>query len=135
MRLKWLAVLPMVLLLSSCAARQTGTNPPGTVTIEKTAYNTIVAAKAFLDNMRDKHPECQTGATSTLCVDVRKAVAAKDLLISALQVYCSGPEFEAGGSCQAPTAGTPKGDEALAKLKAAIANYDKISADIKAISN
>ena len=98
--------------------------------VERSAYNTAVAAKAFLDTERKAHPECNPG-TSTVCLDIAKAVAAKDVLIDAISVYCAGPDFANGGACNAPAKGTPAAQQAVAKLQAAIANYNQAATDLK----
>jgi len=105
----------------------------GCTPLERSAYNTVVAAKGFLDSEKQAHPECATGATSTVCVDIQKAVGAKDLLIDAITVYCSGPDFNNGGACNAPDLHTAAGVQAEAKLRAAITNYKQIAADLKAV--
>jgi hypothetical protein len=120
-RLKTAVVLLAVLFIAGCTP------------LERQAYNTVVAAKGFLDSEKQAHPECATGATSTVCVDIAKAVQAKDLLISALEVYCAGPQFESGGVCQAPAKGTPAYEQAAAKLQAAIDNYNRISSELKGL--
>src|SRR5690242_5337010 len=94
-------LLVLVLFLSGCPK------------IERDAYNTVVAAKAFLDKERSQHPECATGATTTVCIDIAKAVGAKDALIDAITVYCAGPDFNAGGACNAPAKGTAAYDQAV----------------------
>jgi hypothetical protein len=102
------------------------------VTIEGTAYKTIVAAKAFLDSERAARPECATLTNSTaICVDIRKAVGAKDLLIDATESYCGGPSFTAGGKCQAPAKGTPAATQGAAKIQAALDGYNQTAADLK----
>lgn len=118
---RFIPVLAIVALLSGCTP------------LERSAYNTVVAAKAFLDKEKQQHPECEniTGATSTVCVDLQKAVGAKDALIDAITVYCSGPDFNNGGACNAPDTHTAAGVTAEAKLRAAIANYNQIQADLK----
>jgi hypothetical protein len=103
----------------------------GCTPLERTAYQTIVAAKAFLDSERAQHQECATTPETTVCHDLAQAVAAKDSLINALEIYCSGPQFETGGACQAPDLHTAAGVQAEAKLRAAITNYNQISADLK----
>ena len=105
----------------------------GCTPLERSAYNTVVAAKGFLDSEKQAHPEYTTGATSTVCVDIQKAVGAKDLLIDAITVYCSGPDFNNGGACNAPDLHTAAGVQAEAKLRAAITNYKQIAADLKAV--
>ena len=98
--------------------------------LEKQAYNTVIASKAFIDAEKRAHPECLS-AKSTLCDNLTKATAAKDALIDAAEVYCSGPQFEAGGACQPPAKGTPAADQATIKLKAAIAAYNQTAKDVK----
>lgn len=105
--------------------------------VERTAYDTVVASKAFLQSEYAVHPECKANdaasTASTLCVDLAKAVSAKDALIDALGVYCSGSDFTNGGACQPPVKGTPASDQATAKLKAAIAAYNQTASDVKGI--
>ena len=105
----------------------------GCTPLEKTAYRTAVAAKAFLDTERKAHPECVPTATSTYCVDLAKAVAAKDLLIDAIEVYCSGPTFNNGGACNPPTKHSSAYVQAQDKLQAAIANYNQVAANLKGV--
>ena len=105
----------------------------GCTPVERTAYNTVVAAKAFLDTEKKVHTECVPGATTTVCVDIAKAVAAKDVLIDAITVYCAGPDFTTGGACNAPKKGTPGYAQAVAKVNAAIANYNQVATDLKAV--
>jgi hypothetical protein len=128
---KTLALLPAVaLLLAGCPL-----SPP-----ERIAYETVVAAKAFTDKTKSQHPECNpatgtapTAATSTVCIDIAKAVSAKDALIDAAEVYCAGPDFNAVGACNPPAKGTPASTQALAKLNAAVAAYNKIAAELKGV--
>lgn len=114
-----LIVLPLLLITIGCAP------------LERSAYNTVVAAKAFLDVQRSNHKECATGSSSPLCSFIAHGVAAKDTLIDAAEVYCSSPAFESGGECEPPKKGTPARDQAEAKLKAAIAGYKQAEKDIK----
>lgn len=111
-------VIASALILTACPA------------IERSAYNTVVGAKAFLDKTKAQHPECPA-ASSTLCSDLLKATSAKDALIDAAEVYCSSPSFETGGACSPPAKGTSASDQAIAKLKAAIAHYDQTAKDLK----
>lgn len=121
---KTLALLPAVaLFLAGCPL-----SPP-----ERIAYETVVAAKAFTDKTKQQHPECATGATSTVCIDIAKAVSAKDALITAAEDYCAGPDFNATGSCNPPAKGTPAATQAIAKLNAAVASYNQIAAELKGV--
>lgn len=120
---KLAAVLLCSLLLVACTP------------VERTAYNTVVGAKAYLDQTKLSHPECApwpSANTGQWCVNVNKAVASKDLLIDAITVYCAGPDFNNGGACNAPAKGTAAYTQAVAKLNAAIANYNQVAADLKA---
>jgi len=98
--------------------------------VEKTAYQTVVASNAFLKSMKAQHPECST-ATSTLCGNLTRAVSAKDALIDAVEVYCAGPDFAGGGKCNPPAKGTPAEAQALAKLQAAMSQYEQAERDLK----
>ena len=118
-RLKTAVLLLAVLFIAGCTP------------LERSAYQTVVAAKAFLDQERASHPECSSTPETTVCHDLAQAVGAKDSLINALEVYCSGPQFENGGACQPPDKHTAAGVQAIGKLKAALANYNQISADLK----
>jgi hypothetical protein len=101
--------------------------------LERQAYEAVVASKAFLDSVKAKHPECGTGATSTLCTDLSKATAAKDSLIDAVEVYCAGPDFNAGNACNPPKKGTPAAVQATAKVQAALAAYNQTASDLKGV--
>lgn len=101
--------------------------------LEQDAYNVIIAAKGFTDSIKLQHPECASGAKTTVCVDLAKAIAAKDLIIDAVETYCSGPNFNATGSCDAPAKGTPAYTQAVAKLNSAIASYNQVSTDLKGV--
>lgn len=114
------AILALCLITTACTP------------LEKQAYKTVVAAKAFLDNEKKIHTECPA-ATTTVCSDLQRATAAKDLLIDAAETYCSSPAFETGGPCQPPAKGTPAYDQATAKLQAAIAGYNRTAADLKGV--
>src|ERR1700687_1957030 len=110
-------VVGLVVFLSGCTS------------VERQAYNTVVAAKAFLDSEKAAHPECTTTPITTVCSILPRAVSAKDALISAIEVYCAGPTFSAAGgqgACNAPSKGTPAATQATAKLQAAIASYNQI---------
>ena len=102
----------------------------GCTPLERQAYNTVVGAKAFIGDQKKQHPECAT-VNSQICEYLSRATSAKDALIDAAEIYCSGPDFETGGVCNAPKKGTPAYDTATAKLKAAIANYNQFEKDVK----
>lgn len=109
--------------------------------IEVTAYRIVIGAKAGLANFRANHPECQFDGKTGLsthteiapCEDNNRITAAKDVIIDAVEVYCSGGQFETGGPCNAPKKGMNGYQVAVDKLTAAIANYKQVIADVKGV--
>jgi uncharacterized protein (DUF169 family) len=100
---------------------------------EKAAYETAVGAKAFTQSIKDKHTECENQAnTMPVCQALRRAIAFKDLLIDAGEVYCGGAQFETGGACNPPAKGTPAAKLALDKLNAAVSNWKQADSDLRA---
>ena len=118
-RSQLLAVIALAAFLAAC------NQPP-----EVIARDAIVGAKAALDSEKAKHPEC-AGAKTGFCGVLSKATGAKDAAIDSLEVYCSGPSFDNGGACNPPASGTPAAQQALDKLKAAVANMNQTIADVK----
>lgn len=123
-----LPILAIVALLAGCTP------------LERQAYEAVVASKAFLDSVKAKHPECAIHVsgdvatappTSTVCVDLVRATAAKDVLIDSVELYCAGPDFNSGGKCNPPAKGTPAAVQATAKIQAALASYNQVAADLK----
>lgn len=104
---------------------------------EQVAYDTVVAAKAFTDSIKAKHPECNSATAissgNVLCADLAKATSAKDALIDAVEIYCAGPNFNGGGACDPPAKGTPALTQATAKLQAAESSYSQAEADLKGV--
>lgn len=101
---------------------------------ERDAYNTVVAAKGFTESVKTQHPECADATNvTTVCVVLARTIKAKDALIDAGEVYCAGPDFETGGTCNAPAKGTPAQQQAIEKLNAAVASYTQIAADLKGV--
>lgn len=118
-----------IVLLTVCLV--TGCTP-----IERTAYNTVVAAKAFLDSVKSQHPACaSTVNTSTLCNDLRKATSAKDLLIDAGEAYCHVDILATTDTtpCNPATAGTPAYQQAIAALQQALSGYSQAEKDLKGV--
>lgn len=102
----------------------------GCTSIERQAYNTIVASKAFLDSVKVKHPECPA-TTSAVCTDLSQATAAKDALIDAVEVYCSSKSFDtAGGECTPPNKTDPASQQITDKLQSAMSVYAQAKSDL-----
>jgi hypothetical protein len=110
----------------------------GCTPLERAAYSGVVGAKAALVQFRSQHPECAFDATTGLSANVKsvactannRLTAAKDAIIDAAEVYCSGTTFETGGACNPPAKGTNAYTESAGKLKAAIASYNQIQKDV-----
>lgn len=120
-RLALLFLVPAILTMTGCPA------------VERDAYNAIVAGKAFTDSVKSKHPECTPANAATVCMALRKAVAAKDAIIDAAEVYCAGPNFNGGGACDPPAKNSAAATQAVAKIQAAIAGYNQAAADLKGL--
>lgn len=108
---------------------------------ERVAYNLVAGGKAALVDFRGRHQECQPYDTITglspvklsQCEAQNRLTSAKDTIIDAANVYCSGADFDKGGVCNPPAKGSPASQQALAKLKAAIANYEQVEKDVQGI--
>lgn len=121
----------VILLLGACSGHKSLTQHPGTVdSLANNAYDVIAGAKGYLEKEKSLHPECAS-ASSAVCTKISQAIGAKDVLIDALSVYCSGPNFLNGGACDPPAAGTPAQTQAQQKLEAALASYNQIAEDLK----
>lgn len=105
----------------------------GCTPLERVVYNTVVASKAFLNKESANHPECTNADASTYCGFLAKAYASQHVLVDAGEEYCASDDFENGGACTPPMKGTPAYVQAEAKLKAALANYDRDEADLKGV--
>lgn len=102
--------------------------------LERNAYNAFVAANASIKSLKANHPECATGnPSSSVCTLIVKATAAKDSLIDAASIYCAGPNFNAGGSCDAPKKGTDAYAQAAPKLQAALSAWNQIAKDLQGV--
>ena|SRR5712664_1971656 len=136
MKNRIVASLAIALVPSLAVVLLVGCSP-----LERQAYNLVVGGKAALVDFRARHPECAatnpTGlspvTTATACIANNRLTSAKDAIIDALEVYCSGKDFEAGGACNAPAKGTPGFDQAATKLKAAISSYEQIEKDVRGV--
>ena len=120
MRLRKLLLLIPLSLLIGCQP------------IERQAYNTVVASKAFLDSVKVAHPECPA-ATSALCSVLTRATAAKDVLIDAGEAYCNVAQFDASDTtpCNPPAKGTPAYQQVFDRLQSAMSIYKLTESDLK----
>ncbi len=96
------------------------------------ARDAIATAKGFLDSEAKAHAECASGLVNQACDLITRGNAAKHVAIDALNQYCAGPDFDAGGACHAPQ--TKNMQELLGnQLKAAIHNLNLIVSDLRAL--
>lgn len=100
--------------------------------VEKDAYLAATGAKAFLDDLKTKHPECSM-TKSEICEYIFKATAAKDLLVDAGEAYCANSAFSTGGPCNPPDKSTPAYKVAQDRLRAALQSYEQIEKDLRAV--
>jgi hypothetical protein len=101
---------------------------------ERDAYNIVVASKAFIGSLQAKHPECSTAQT-ILCMDLRRAAGAKDLLIDAGEAYCQQSSFGVTDTtpCTPSTKGTAAYTQTINALNAALSGYKQAEIDLKAV--
>lgn len=101
----------------------------------KPARDSIAVAKGILITLQAQHQECKADPSPAICQNINRGVAAENLAIDALEVYCSGPEFDAGtGPCQ-PSPEKTLRENAARKLAAAITNLNQIIGDLKKAVN
>ena len=113
MKLKLVLLLAATLLLVGC-------QPP-----ENTARDSIAAAKGVIEQAQTEYLEiCAASPNERECQLINNAVAVQNLAIDALNLYCSGSNYLAGGACQ-------PNKEYLPRLQEALRNLDGIIAAIK----
>lgn len=107
----------------------------GCTPVEKTAYRLVVGSNAFIKSVKANHPECATNPQTTVCIDLRKASGAKDLLIDAGEAYCNESAFNVTDTtpCTPSPKGTAAYSQAQSALKAAISGYEQAESDLKAV--
>ncbi|MCL4524008.1 MAG: hypothetical protein M1451_08870 [Acidobacteria bacterium] len=104
---------------------------------EKQARDSVAAAKGFIEQAQANHgdecravPQCSlpgvvdAGKCVKICAAINQAVAAQNLAIDALDLYCAGTGWQTGGAC------TPN-KELEPRVRAAISNLDRIIKDAK----
>ena len=113
MKLKLVSLLAATLLLVGC-------QPP-----ENTARDSIAAAKGVIERAQTEYLDtCIANTAQRICNLINDGVAAQNLAIDALNLYCSGSNYLAGGACQ-------PNKEYLPRLQEALRNLDGIIAAIK----
>lgn len=125
--MRYLKAISMTITISLCAVFLAGCPK-----LEKDAYLTVVGSKAFLQQVNGDYG-CNTATPKNplICSIIPQAVAAKDALISAGEIYCAGKDFENGGPCNPPAKGTSGYDQAYQKLSAALVQYKQIESNLR----
>jgi hypothetical protein len=105
-----------------------------TCNVAPDARDTIAANFGYITWAQTQYgANCKANPTQTVCQLVTRDIAAQNLAITALEVYCSGAPagtnatFANGGPC-APV------NSALSALNAAVANIQPLMANIKALT-
>src|SRR3990172_3320525 len=103
---------------------------------EMSARDSIVAAGGFIRKAQANHlDEClaftrdgtNLGKSAAICPAITKAIAAHNLAVDALNIYCASPDYDLqGGACTPSKALQPK-------LEAALRDLTAIVAEIKAV--
>lgn len=104
----------------------------GCTSFEKSARDSVAAANGVLIVLQRQNGQCRLDPSQPVCQKIKQGIAAQNLAIDALEVYCSGPGFEAGGSCQPPNDPALK-NAAEVKLTAAIASLNAVVLDLKGL--
>jgi|SRR5208337_318515 len=121
-RLATLPLLALLLVISGCPK------------VETTARDAIVGAKTTTDTLKAKYNCGTPTANLNACATILKVVAAKDLTIDALEVYCGNPSFDSqGGVCVPPSKGTPAATQATQKLQSALSGLQQTLTDAKGL--
>ena len=104
----------------------TGCPPP-----QESARDSILTARAVIETAQgDFRTSCQQDATQRVCAAINRAVDAHNLAVDALDIYCSGGDWNAGGVCQPPTDQFTR-EQFESKLRTAISNLDSIIRELR----
>ena len=118
MRTGLVAVVFLSISLAAC-------DPPQNV-----ARDALAANHAVLVTIQNKyHESCSQNPAMKNCRIIHEAVAAQNLAIDALELYCQGlttPYFMDGGPCSPDKSAEPK-------LRAALKSLDVIMRDVKGL--
>ena len=116
MKLKIVVLLAATLLLAGCQPA------------ENTARDSIAAAKGVIEQAQAEYlAACTADSAQRVCNLINDAVAGQNLAIDALNLYCSGSGYLAGGACQ-------PNKEYLPRLQEAVRNLGRITTAIKELS-
>lgn len=101
---------------------------PSDKPLEMTARDSIATAKGFLTDLIERYKDrCIDAGDTPVCTAIMKGVAAQNMTIDALHVYCASDTYENGGPC------TPNKD-AAPKLKEALMHLESIRKEVEAMT-
>lgn len=103
--------------------------------IESTARDGIASASGFLKQEVPANTSvCQANPALEKCVAIKKASQSLNVVIDALELYCSGPAFNSGsGPCQSPIDPNQK-NQLSSKLSGALTDLSRDVADAKKLA-
>lgn len=95
--------------------------------IQESARDGIAASVGAIFVVQQKHKDsCQADPSQEKCILINKAVDASNLALDALNLYCSGSEYLAGGPCQ-------PNKEIEPRLREALKNLERIMKEVKGL--
>jgi hypothetical protein len=96
--------------------------------LQQTARDSVAVAKGVIETAQQEYlPRCLSSPTDTPCEIIKDAVAAQNLVIEALNLYCAGSDsWVSGAPCNPTDAVEPRLREALSQLNIIIANVKEL---------
>jgi hypothetical protein len=95
---------------------------------EQIARDAITASASVLRSAQTKFADtCRVNSAQEPCVRITEAVVAQNVAVDALELYCSGGDFQHGGKC------TPN-QEVVPKLKQALETLDRSVSYVKLLN-
>lgn len=96
--------------------------------LQQTARDSIAVAKGVIETAQQEYLEtCRAGSTQPACEIITDAVAAHNLVIDVLNIYCAGDDtWQEGAACTPNSAVGPRLRETLSRLNVIIANVKEL---------
>ncbi len=96
--------------------------------LQQTARDSIAVAKGVIETAQDKYlVRCQASPTDVPCEIIKDAVAAQNLVVDALNLYCAGiSSWVDGAPCFPSKDMEPRLKEALLNLNTIISNVREL---------
>ena len=96
--------------------------------LQQTARDSIAVAKGVIETAQQEYlPRCLASPTDAPCEIIKDAVAAQNLVVDALNLYCAGEDSWVTGAPCSPSMGVePRLREALLRLDTIISNVKEL---------